>query len=137
MEGKNPQGSKCGSRLFWGVMFRLKFTPDFRNQRDALLAQTTTPAIDLPESIQQSLEGFSDGSPNIVRSGGRLWFESIRAVRPLLWKAAAISLLASICAASSTLAAMQLLRTERDLSSMWMLSIVYFLMNCLSQFAIY
>jgi hypothetical protein len=61
---------------------------------------------------------------------------NIRVVRPLLFKAALISLLSSGCAAGSTLAAMQILKTGQDLYSMWFFSLI-FAMNLAAQIGIY
>ena len=63
--------------------------------------------------------------------------ETIRVVRPLLLKAAVISLLSSACAAASTLAAMQILKTGQDLRSMWTFSVIFFLMNLAAQIGVY
>jgi ATP-binding cassette subfamily B protein len=63
--------------------------------------------------------------------------ETIRIVRPLLLKAALISLVSSGCAAGSTLAAMQILKTGQDLHSMWFFSLVFFVMNVTAQIGIY
>jgi ATP-binding cassette subfamily B protein len=118
-------------------MFKLRFTPDFRCQRDALLAQKTAPHIALPKSVEDCFAQFSTANGRKIRSQGHLWLEAMNAVRPLLWRAGGISLISSGCAAASTLAAMQLLSKGRDLSSMWLLSLIYFLMNCLAQVAIF
>jgi len=118
-------------------MFRLKFAPTFSRQRDALLAETSIPPIAIPQSVEESLAGFR----SVERAGasGRwtLWLETIRIVRPLLYKAALISLLASSCAAGSTLAAMQILKTGQNLQSMWIFSLIFFAMNLAAQIGIY
>jgi ABC-type multidrug transport system fused ATPase/permease subunit len=118
-------------------MFQLKFTPDFGRQTETLLRQKTIPEVSLPQSMNQCLLGFSDVNSHELQADGTLWQESFRAVRPLVFKAALIALFSSACAASSTLAAMQLLKANHDLQSMWIFSIVYFAMNCMAQVAIF
>ena len=115
-------------------MFQLRFTPDFARQKDSLLRQRTIPAVPIPSHLRDDLFGLhhSDSA-----ASENLWLESVRVVRPLLYKVAVISLFSSACAALSTLAAMRLLRTGLDMRSMWMLSAIYFAMNCGAQFAIY
>ena len=71
-------------------MFELKFTPDFARQRSALIAQDSIPMLPLPQSIEDSLAGFSNLNPVAALSSKTLWLESIRAVRPMVFKAALI-----------------------------------------------
>jgi ATP-binding cassette subfamily B protein len=118
-------------------MFQLKFTPDFARQKEALLAQETVPVISLPQIIQDSLASFSHRHAVPALTSRTLWLESVRAIKPMLLKAALISLLSSVCAALSTLAAMQLLKVGQAIESMWMFAAIYFAMNCLAQTCIF
>ena len=123
--------------LEYGFMFRLKFAPTFSRQRAELLAETSVPPIPIPQSVEECLAGFH--SAEHAGRGGRwkLWKETIRVVRPLLHKAAVLSLLASGFAAGSTLAAMQILKSGQDLQSMWAFSVIFFAMNLAAQIGIY
>jgi ABC-type multidrug transport system fused ATPase/permease subunit len=118
-------------------MFQLKFAPSFYRQREALLAENAVPPIAIPQSIEECLAGFHSLEACGRPGRWRLWMETIRVVRPLLLKAALISLLSSACAAASTLAAMQILKTGQDLHTMWAFSVIFFLMNLTAQIGIY
>jgi ATP-binding cassette, subfamily B, multidrug efflux pump len=122
-------------------MFRLKFAPTFSRQRLALLAETAVPRLAIPQSVEECLAGFRTSRPPsqpLARSGRwLLWMETIRVVRPLLVRASFLSLLSSGCAAGSTLAAMQILKTGQSLQSMWVYSLLFFAMNLSAQIAIY
>ena len=122
-------------------MFRLKFAPTFSRQRASLLTETAVPRVAIPQSVEECLAGFrisQPSSPQSLRSGRwLLWMETIRVVKPLLIKAALLSLISSGCAAGSTLAAMQILKTGQNLQSMWVYSLLFFAMNISAQIAIY
>src|SRR5215204_499226 len=107
------------------ISFELKLAPSFRRQRKALLAQDEVPATPLPASVEESLLGFHETASTRGLSEGRLWRESLRAVRPLFLRAAAISLVSSAGAAAATLAATQILRPAQTLQSMWMFAVLY------------
>jgi ATP-binding cassette, subfamily B, multidrug efflux pump len=114
-------------------MFQLRFTPDFARQKKALLAENVIPRVSLPDSIKTCLASFTEPNPIAAPTPGKVWLESMRAVKPMLFKAALIALAASTCAAISTLAAMQLLRASENLQLMWLLSAIYFAMNATAQ----
>jgi ABC-type multidrug transport system fused ATPase/permease subunit len=116
-------------------MFQLKFTPDFASQADALLAEDSTPNVAPPLEIENSLAGVDSSHPAEATTTRNLWMESLRAVRPMLLKAAALSLASSSCIALSTIAAMRLLQAGQDRGLMWMMSAVYFGLNVLAQAA--
>ena len=118
-------------------MFQLKFSPRFSRQREALLAETAVPRIAIPQSVEECLAGFQRTEVSGRPGSWMLWVETIRVVRPLLFKAALISLISSGCAAGSTLAAMQILKTGQALHSMLFFSLLFFLMNLASQIGIY
>ena len=118
-------------------MFQLKFAPTFSRQREALLAESSVPPLAIPPSVEESLAGFRAATLAGARGRWTLWMETIRIVRPLLYKAAVISLLASGCAAGSTLAAMQILKPGQDLQSMWVFCLIFFAMNLAAQIGIY
>jgi len=118
-------------------MFQLKFTPTFSRQREALLAETAVPRIAIPQSVEECLAGFHTLKSGEAKGNLRLWIETIRAVHPLLIKTALISLLSSVCAGGSTLAAMQILETGQNLQSMWVFSFIFFAMNLTAQVGIY
>jgi ABC-type multidrug transport system fused ATPase/permease subunit len=118
-------------------MFQLKFAPVFSRQREALLAEAAVPHIAIPQSVEECLAGFHRLETAGKLGRWRLWMETIQVVRPLLLKTGLISLLSSGCAAGSTLAAMQILKTGQDLRSMWMFSLIFFGMNLASQIGIY
>jgi ABC-type multidrug transport system fused ATPase/permease subunit len=114
-------------------MFRLKFLPTFALQKNALLKESDTPVLDVPPSVEQCLAGFHDAAPVRGFTKWTLWRDSIRSIQELLIKASLISVASSTCAAASTLAAMQILKTGQDLRSMWIFSLVFFAMSCTSQ----
>jgi ATP-binding cassette subfamily B protein len=118
-------------------MFQLKFAPTFSRQREALLAEAAVPHIAIPQSIEECLAGFDRLEAHARPGRWMLWMETMRVVRPLLIKAGLISLLSSGCAAGSTLAAMQILKTGQDLHSMWIFSLIFFVMNVAAQIGIY
>lgn len=118
-------------------MFQLKFAPTFSRQREALAAETSVPLVPIPQSVEDCLSGFDRMEPPKGRGRWILWMETIRTVRPLLIRAGLLSLLASVCAAGSTLAAMQILKAGQDLHSMWIFSLIFFAMNLTAQIGIY
>jgi ABC-type multidrug transport system fused ATPase/permease subunit len=125
-------------------MFKLRFAPYFAQQKKELLAQKEVPHIQLPESVKFSLLSMADlagklGNPPLSSpwTAYRLWWESMRAVRPLLLKASWIALLCASAAATSTLAAMQILKTGQTIPHLCGLAGIYFLMNCLNQVGAY
>ena len=118
-------------------MFQLKFAPTFSRQREALLAETAVPHMAIPQRVEECLAGFHQLEASGRPGPWMLWMETIRVVRPLLFKAAVISLLSSGCAAGSTLAAMQILKTGQDLGSMWTFSLIFFVMNLAAQIGVY
>lgn len=118
-------------------MFQLRFLPLFAHQKKSLLAERDIPFIPIPPSVEACLSGFAEPARVSGLTPGRLWLESFRAVKPMLMKAAAISLLSSACAACSTLAAMRFLKEGSDLRLMWLLSLTYFVMNATAQICIF
>lgn len=114
-------------------MFRLKFTPNFSRQKDALLAETAIPTVAIPQSVEECLAGFRNTEPLRGRGRWTLWMESIRVVRPLLYRSTGLCLLATACAATSTLAGMQILKSGQTLHAMWMYALVFLAMNSAAQ----
>ena len=114
------------------ISFQLKLAPVFRRQRKALLTQNDVPPTPLPASVEESLSGFHRTESTRGLGEGRLWRESLRAVRPLFFKAAAISLVSSAGAAAATLAATQILKPAQTLQFMWMTAVLYCGMNVMA-----
>jgi ABC-type multidrug transport system fused ATPase/permease subunit len=124
-------------------MFKLRFSPDFARQKRALLAQSSIPHLDFPASVERCL-AFMISDPDAVELGalrtprqGRIWWACLRAMRPLLFKAAAISFLASGCAALASLVGMLILQEGQGLGRLIFLSLVFFGMNSFTQGANY
>lgn len=120
-------------------MFELRFAPTFARQRDALLAQGTVPPLPIPVSVEERLTAIvhGDAAPTPPAAAWPLWRDSLRPLRPLLFRSSALALLASACTAASALAAMQILRPDQALARLWGLSLVFFVMNCAAQIGTY
>ena len=116
--------------------FRLRMAPIFSRQRETLLAQSEAPTVPMPPSMEETLARFSGTESTRGISEGQLWLKSMRAVKPLFLRTAAISLFSSACAAASTLAATQILKPGQNLRSMWAYALLYFAMGCLAQIGI-
>lgn len=117
--------------------FRLRLGPVFARQKRNWLAQKSVPRVALPAEVERALGTITDagfGSPAGKRS---IWLSLLRANGRLLLKAIAAALVMALCAASSTLAAIRILKLEHGLTGMIGLAFLYFGLNCLVQVASY
>lgn len=127
------------------MYYKPRLTPDFRSQKEALLALRKPPYFEFPASVEKIFFFFNHSSFHKKRflfegkeiAPGRLWLESFRAIQPLLFKATGIFLGASMASAISTLVAMQILESSQKLTVLLGLSVLYFGMNSFSHWAVY
>lgn len=125
-------------------MFALRFSPSFSKQRQALLAEKSIPALELPETVAQCVDSIRVAQPIGESSGparrvtsGLLWKNCLRAMKPLLIRTLFFALLASLAASLSSLAGMQILEKSATLRTGLAFASLYFFMNVLSQFAMF
>lgn len=126
-------------------MYQPRFAPQFRSQKEALLALQRPPEFELPESVEKILSLFNHSSfyqKDLFLEGkevtaGRLWLISFRAIKTLLIKATGIFLVSSMASAISTVVAMHILESSQNLNALLGLSVLYFGMNSFSHWAVY
>src|SRR5688572_22148529 len=118
-------------------MFQLRFTPDFARQKEALLCEQTVPALDIPELVEQTLGSFTPVGGTMPQGTWQLWTGVLRAVKPMIYKAAVLSFVSSLCSASATIAAMGILQPDATLNTMWLFALLYATFGFLAQLAIF
>jgi ATP-binding cassette subfamily B multidrug efflux pump len=120
--------------------FNLSLAPAFSRRKRELLATPRVPAVELPPAIEKCLASIElpyEGEPESrTISGLRLWLEAARPVRPLLFRAAGLSLISACCASTSALVATRILKINGGFWPMAGFACIYFIMNGLSQVAI-
>ncbi len=125
-------------------MFELRLTPNFSSQKRKLLEQKSVPHLSLPPETESCLNAIAHWEPSSVK-GSRviksreIWVGTFKSTRGLMIRAGTVSLLISICAASSTLFAMQILKSAQSgeglgTGRLLLLSLGFFAMNVFSQF---
>lgn len=116
------------------MRYQFKFSPRFLNHKREILGLAFTPEILLPREVEACLNSEESIERGVKAKGASpLWMASWKAVQPLLFKSAGISIFTALCASSATISAIQILKTKEDHTILKFLALAYFLASVLMQ----
>jgi ATP-binding cassette subfamily B protein len=118
-------------------MFQPRFLPDFARQKQALLREHAPPQLAMPDAVARTLSSFALAADPVPAGAWQLWAAILRAVKPMIYRAALLSFASSVCSAAATLMAMVILQAQATLQTLWLFALLYFACGFLAQFAIF